>query len=148
MTAKGVLFISMTEELTPNLKPVTLLKTILDDVKFKNKLLSKFCSRIYPIEYAIDASMENFERYARILIEDHLVEAQEGSTWAIRFKCRNNNKFKKYNFEELLEDFIPQKLIKIEYNSQYEFFIDITQVRYIFFNFYLACNVFGNFKSL
>jgi len=128
MKAKGMIFIIMNKSITDQISPQKLTKAILDGIEEDKTLLTKFCSRIYPIEYTVDASIENYEKYATLLVAKYFPELPEGTTktWCIHFKCRSNNKFTKNQFMSVLLRLIPPCYHFLQYKAEIEFFVDIT----------------------
>lgn len=131
MKAKAMLFIIMNESISSKLSAHQLAKVILDHIEDKKELLTRFCSRIYPIEYAVDATIENFEKCAAKLVEKHFppLPQKEGRlpTWCLKFKCRSNNKFSKGMFQDILLKLMPTGYHFLQYKADSEFFVDITQ---------------------
>ena len=128
LKAKAMLFIAMSDAVAAKLSPHRLSKIIFDDIAEKKMLLTRFCSRMYPIEYCVDASLENFQKYAAILVERHFpANPPTPVTWCVKFKCRSNSKFTRIVFLDVLLGLIPEGYQFLQYKGTQEFFVDITQ---------------------
>ena len=128
INGKGLVFIKLNEKL---------LKDSFDTEKFalevienshsRHDKLSKDIFRFIPAEVACLASLGNFEKFMAELIARKMPQSNEDITWSFVYKCRNNNKFAKYEFYDLLEAMIPKNYRKIEYNGDFNIIVDITQ---------------------
>lgn len=129
MRAKGIIFIIMNESMLKKVSPFALSKKILDSIEENKSLLTRYCSRIYPVEYTLDANLELFQQHAKILVEKHFPALEEGKslTWSFRFKCRSNSKFTRNMFLTEVLGLIPSSYMYLEYHGNVEFFVDITQ---------------------
>lgn len=129
MRAKGIIFIIMNESLLAKITPHALSKKILDSVEETRSLLTRYCSRIYPVEYTMDANLELFQTHAKHLVEKYFPKREEGPsvTWSFRFKCRSNSKYTRNMFLTEVIALIPSNYMYLEYHGSIEFFVDITQ---------------------
>lgn len=128
MKAKGMIFIIMNKSINEKLSPFELSKSILDSIDKEKVLLTRYCSRIYPIQYAVDASLSTFESLMEKMVKEKLPEHTEiqKKTWCLRFKCRSNSKFKRDDFFSVLLRLVPPCYHFIQYKGDTEIFIDIT----------------------
>jgi len=128
MKAKGMIFIIMNKCIAEKISAEALARHVLDAIEKEKVLLTRFCSRLYPIQFAVDASLENFERYMTPMVQQHLPECatMQRVTWCLRFKCRSNSKFKRDDFFSVLLKLIPPCYHFIQYKADREVFVDIT----------------------
>ena len=128
MKAKGMIFIIMNKSISEKISAEALARHVLDSIEKEKVLLTRFCSRLYPIQFAVDASLENFEKYMAPMVLQHLPENAElqRTTWCLRFKCRSNSKFKRDDFFSILLKLIPPCYHFIQYKADVEVFVDIT----------------------
>ena len=129
MKAKGVLFIIMSDKLLKKVSSHTLTDEILQHVETEKEVLTKYCSRIYPIDYALHASVSNFDTYLERLVLKYMPLLPEGKTktWCLKFKCRNNNKLSRQLFMDTVLKYVPAGYHFIQYKAEIEIFVDITQ---------------------
>ena len=93
-----------------------------------------------PVEIACMASVSNFKQFLPDLIPKFFKATEERFSWSFVYKCRNNNKFMKSEFFEVIGPLIPPNYYHLSYNGDMIIMVDVTQ--------HLMCvSVFNNFEK-
>ena len=140
LKAKGLLFVKMDQSWAEKVTPFEISQKILEDVNTNQKQLSKFCHKLYPIQYAFDANFNTFKHFIEKIFDEHFpskkmdVEGENdtntniGSTWNLYYRCRANNKFDKQKFLSFFMEFMPNCFPIKQVHPDKQILIDITQV--------------------
>ena len=105
----------------------TFVVEVLEEAHGRNEKLSKDIFKFMPAEVACLASFDNFKLFMAELVTRKMPHSGENKTWSMVYKCRNNNKFAKFEFIDFLDGIIPKNYRHIDYNGDYNIVIDITQ---------------------
>lgn len=125
---KGLVFIKLNEKLLrPEFDVETFALEVLEDAYARNDKLSKDIFRFIPADVACLASFDNFKLFIADLVARKMKESETHYTWSLVYKCRNNNKFAKFEFTDFLAEIIPPNFHRIDYNGNYNVIVDITQ---------------------
>ena len=128
VNARGVTFIKIEDNLfSEDFDMETMISKIFEDVIESKSKLSRSICRMIPVEVGCLASMNNFKSYIKDLISKHFNSQEESKTWSMAYKCRNNNKFSKDQFLNIILELIPSNYRQLTYNGDITLFVDITQ---------------------
>lgn len=113
LKAKGLLFIKMDDSWAEKVSAHEIAHRILEDVHTNQKQVSKFCHRLYPIQYTFDANFNTFKHFVEKILDEHfpnkndLTDTNIGMTWNMHYRCRSNNKFDKQKFMSFFMEHLP-----------------------------------------
>jgi len=130
---KGVVFIKIDKEYRNLIDIKRIIKYIIDNIKENKEQVSKNIARFVPVEIAMKAKFENFEKNASLVIDkyfkndDEINNNSQKKTWKLEFKCRNNNSIHKDLFLNFLLDKIDRNRFQVDYkNPELTILIEIT----------------------
>lgn len=124
--ARGVIFIVFN---VPELQNSTEAKQFVNEIIDESLKLgvrpSRCIFRFVPIERAFKASVQNFERHLRQMVA--VLPTEEGCTWSIKYKCRNNSEFKRESIYATCHQLMPDNFHFQQNDGEFVLFIDVSQ---------------------
>ena len=125
---KGILFFRLNEFYEDKINLLKISGSIMQDFFSGNTTQYTNLFRITPVEVCSFASFGTYEKYLPLLFDSYI--PKEGQfTVCLFYKCRNNSKFTKTEFIDLLNEKKPENCKVIEYKADFTVFVDIVQVK-------------------
>jgi hypothetical protein len=128
---KGVVFIKIDKEYRDLIDIKLITNHIIENIKKTKEQLSKNIARFVPVEIAMKAKLDLFQKHAPSILDKYFCKENyvDGpkTTWRLEIKVRNNNSIRKDDYLEYLLSRMDRELFQVDYKTpQFVILVEIT----------------------
>ncbi|CAD8125564.1 unnamed protein product [Paramecium sonneborni] len=121
---KCVIFIRINSQEFPSIDVDELSRIILSDVYEKSQQVARYIYRLIPIQYVFRATLDEFKKYATLLINKYF-QLDRPHPWFLIFKTRYTDKINKQQVLSILQGLIEPLHYQDWQEPEFVFFVEV-----------------------
>ena len=122
---KGIVFIKISDQFVSRVDPGLIFKAVMEDVHLQNKIVSKNCHRLIPIQKAVKNELEQIREAVQSLVEQK-VEQSRQVHWMCQFKSRFQEKIKKQEVYDLCGLIMAEHQVNFK-EPEYTIYVEVNK---------------------